>query len=38
MDLLISFASELWEATAPTTWLMLLGLLISLNFLRKTLF
>jgi len=38
MDLLISSAIELWETTAPTTWFLLLGLLVSFNFLRKALF
>jgi len=38
MDLLISTATEFWGTLAPTTWFMVLGLLISLNLLRKTLF
>ncbi len=38
MDLLIAVAVEFWNTLAPTTWMMLLGLLVSFNFLRKTLF
>ena len=38
MDLLISMATELWATLAPTTWFMVLGLLISINLLKKTLF
>lgn len=38
MDLLVSVASELWHAMAPTTWFLVLGLLISFSFLKKTLF
>lgn len=38
MDLLISTAIEFWETMAPTTWLLILGLLISFNFLKKALF
>ncbi len=38
MDLLISMANELWQTMAPTTWFLILGLLISINFLKKTLF
>ncbi len=38
MDFLISVAVEMWNTLAPTTWLMLLGLLVSFNFLRKALF
>jgi hypothetical protein len=38
MDLLISVATELWGTMAPTTWFLVLGLLISFSFLKKTLF
>lgn len=38
MDSLISIATQIWEITPPTTWLLVLGVLISLNLLRKTLF
>jgi hypothetical protein len=38
MESLISIATELWNALAPTTWFLVLGLLISLNLLKKTLF
>jgi hypothetical protein len=37
MDLLISMATELWNSFAPTTWLLLLGLLVSFTFVKKTL-
>jgi len=37
MDLLISAALEMWNTFAPTTWFMVLGVLISLHMLRKTL-
>jgi len=37
MDLLISMTMGLWDSLAPTTWLLLLGLLISYTFIRKTL-
>lgn len=38
MDLLISVATDLWQTMAPTTWLLVLGLLISFSFLKKALF
>ena len=38
MDLLLSAAAEFWYSMDPTTWLMLLGLLVSINFLRNALF
>ena len=38
MEALISIATEFWNALAPTTWFLLLGLLISLTFLKKVLF
>ena len=38
MESLISFATELWNTTPPTTWFFILGLLISFHFLRKALF
>lgn len=38
MDLLISVATELWQTMAPTTWFLVLGLLISFSFLKKALF
>ncbi len=31
-------ADDFWSALAPTTWFMLLGLLLSINLLRKALF
>jgi hypothetical protein len=37
MDLLISMTMELWNSLAPTTWLLLLGLLASYTFIKKTL-
>ena len=37
MDYLALLMTDLLNSTAPTTWLFLLGLLISLNYLRKTL-
>ncbi len=38
MEPLISMATGLWSALAPTTWFLLLGLLISFNLLKKILF
>jgi len=38
MEALISIATEFWNALAPTTWFLVLGLLISLSFLKKVLF
>ncbi len=38
MDFVISSAIGFWETLAPTTWLLLLGLLVSFNFLKKILF
>lgn len=38
MDSLILMATQIWETTPPTTWFLLLGVLVSLNLLRKTLF
>ena len=35
MDYLVMLMNEFMGSTAPTTWLFLLGLLISLNYLRK---
>jgi hypothetical protein len=37
MDLLMSMAVEIWSSFAPTTWLLVPGLLISFNLVRKTL-
>ena len=37
MELLISMAMELWNSLAPTTWLFLLGILVSFTFIRKAL-
>ncbi len=37
MDYLVMVMTDLMDSTAPTTWLFLLGLLISLNYLKKTL-
>lgn len=37
MNLLLSMTTELWNSLAPTTWLLLLGLLVSYTFIRKTL-
>jgi len=36
MELLISMTMALWNSLAPTTWLLLLGLLVSYTFIRKT--
>jgi len=38
MDLLLSVATNIWDSLAPTTWLLLLGLLVSYSLLKKTLF
>ena len=38
MDLLMSMAMDFWNSLAPTTWLLLLGLLLSYTFVRKALF
>ncbi len=38
MDLLLSVATDIWDSLAPTTWLLLLGLLVSYTFLKKALF
>lgn len=38
MDIILSMAGNIWTAMAPTTWMLVLGLLISFNRLRKTLF
>ena len=38
MDLLIAVAVETWNELAPTTWMLVLGLLISIHMLRKALF
>jgi hypothetical protein len=37
MDLLISMTMGFWNSLAPTTWLLLLGLLISFTFIKKAL-
>ncbi len=37
MDLLISMTLEFWNSLAPTTWLLLLGLLVSYTFIKKAL-
>ena len=37
MDYLVMLMTDFMGSTAPTTWLFLLGLLISLNYLKKTL-
>lgn len=37
MDYLVMLMKDFMDSTAPTTWLFLLGLLISLNYLKKTL-
>ena len=38
MELLLSMAAEIWSSLAPTTWLLLLGLLVSWTLLKKVLF
>ncbi len=38
MELLIPMAVDFWNALAPITWFLVLGLLISLSFLKKALF
>ena len=38
MDLLLSLATDIWSSLAPTTWLLLLGLLVSYTFVKKALF
>ena len=35
MDFLISMTMELWNSLAPTTWLLLLGLLVSYTLHQK---
>ena len=37
MEQLISFATEWWNTLVPTSWMLLLGLLVSIHVLRKTL-
>jgi hypothetical protein len=37
MDLLLSMTSEIWHSMAPTTWLLLLGLLVSYTFVKRIL-
>ncbi len=37
MEQLISIATAWWETLAPTSWMLLLGLLVSIHLLRKTL-
>jgi hypothetical protein len=37
MDFLMSMPVEIWSSLAPTTWLLVLGLLISFNLVRRTL-
>ncbi len=38
MSFIMSMANDIWTAMAPTTWILLLGLLVSFNLLRKSLF
>jgi hypothetical protein len=38
MEPLVLLVTELFNTMPPTTWLFVLGLLISLNFIRKALF
>jgi len=38
MELLMSMTMEIWNSMAPTTWLLLLGLLVSYTFVKKSLF
>jgi hypothetical protein len=38
MDLLVSMVTDFFNSLAPTTWLMLLGLLVSYTLLKKALF
>ncbi len=38
MDILFSMAGDIWSSMAPTTWILVLGLLVSFNLLRKILF
>jgi len=35
---LFSIVIDLWHSMAPTTWFLILGVLISLNLLKKALF
>ena len=37
MELLHSITTSIWSSLAPTTWVLLLGLLVSYAFVRKTL-
>ena len=36
MELLHSMTMNIWSSLAPTTWMLLLGLLLSYAFVRKT--
>lgn len=38
MDLLMTMITSILDAMAPTTWILVLGTLISFNLLRKALF
>ena len=37
MDFLITMTMGFWDSLAPTTWVLLLGLLVSFTFVKKTL-
>ena len=38
MESLASFATQLWNAMPPTTWIFILGILVSIHLVRKALF
>ncbi len=37
MEMLASAVAEMWDFMSPTTWLMVLGLLLSVHLLGRTL-
>ncbi len=37
MDMLVSAVTEMWDFMSPTTWLMVLGLLVSVHLLGRAL-
>ncbi len=38
MDLIMSTFGGFWMSMEPTTWILVLGLLVAFNLLRKVLF
>ena len=37
MELMLGLFQQFWNFMAPTTWLLLLGILVSFTFVRKAL-